>query len=500
MPSPIWSLDSNLHGRVPDELVDRICSFLSVDLPAVLHVSSRFRRIASPHLLFWLGISLSDVQAGTVKLALSDSLHLILFVAHICPIQRIACFRGLWLRGIEKEKQVHPGSIARFARLAAFSADVAPIPDVIIYDCLGGDNVLQRPKMRHSAVVRLLARLPQTATQHLLVPMDRSMFASAPSTFPPVSREPTRYPRHRWLTWRPFDWERVIANLMILLVNYSLGLMFTWVYQLLTGREWSVEARLTEDLGALTSWDTIRIQMLTENHTLVTFRRTMDHILTMGDLRVQDRDICSVHSALVAKLNWGLSLKHLRTEPGCIITFADLFAILHRHPGVTHLTCEPYSLSPCWSIPVLPSATNITNICAAPTYLPHLLAVTPNVQRIFILFPKCDYSSYRIAADVLDSDAPEIRLHRVTCLYIQNRGLVGHLSRSEPAKEALAAWLSRFPRLSHLFFAVDMFKAMPFDERREYAESVSALCASLNPSDVRFSLPYDETMPWPWVA
>ncbi|KAJ7603926.1 hypothetical protein FB45DRAFT_958610 [Roridomyces roridus] len=78
---------------LPDELLDRICAFMDKkELCTTMHISSSLRRIAAPHLLFRLSISQSDMQTGTVKLELSDSLHLIVFVAHICPIQRLECF------------------------------------------------------------------------------------------------------------------------------------------------------------------------------------------------------------------------------------------------------------------------------------------------------------------------------------------------------------------------------------------------------------------------
>ncbi|KAJ7633218.1 hypothetical protein FB45DRAFT_1148836 [Roridomyces roridus] len=251
----------------PDELLDGICSFMDrKEICTTIHISSSIRRAASAHLLFRLGISQSDVQAGTVKLALSDSFHLILFVAHICPIQRLVCFRGLCLNReaenswITEEEEEQRDSLFT-ARLARFKGFHKP---------------------------------PHSTSLFLWIA------------------------QYRRLTWRSFDLERVIANLIMLLVNYSFGLVFTWVYRLLTGHEWSVEARLTEDLGVLSSWDTMRIQMLTEKHTLVTVRSPTDHTLAMGDLRIQGRAAYSVHSALAAKFDWGPSLKHFKPRQGAI--------------------------------------------------------------------------------------------------------------------------------------------------------------------------------------
>ncbi|KAJ7607974.1 hypothetical protein FB45DRAFT_947408 [Roridomyces roridus] len=180
-------------------------------------------------------------------------------------------------------------------------------------------------------------------------------------------------------------------------------------------------------------------------------------------------------------------------------------------------------------IPPTAIASNVTHLSAPPAYIPHLLAIAPNVERIFIMFPlfllhrrKFDYSSYRSAVDaiaqhpgstplilslhfdftlgslpwqttILDSDAPEPHLHRVTHLILRNRNFTP-LSRDSTTTDALSAWLGRFPSLQKLSFPNDVFKDMPSDECGEYAQSVTALSASLDPWDVKFDISYDDLM------
>ncbi|KAJ7607973.1 hypothetical protein FB45DRAFT_947405 [Roridomyces roridus] len=175
-------------------------------------------------------------------------------------------------------------------------------------------------------------------------------------------------------------------------------------------------------------------------------------------------------------------------------------------------------------MPIPPTATNITRLNAPPDYIRHLLAITPKVEEIHIIFPLLlshfDYASYRSAldaiaqhpsstplilsfdfdlasknlpwqtTDVLDADAPERHLHRVTHLILRNHNFT-HLSRDSTTTDALAAWLGRFPSLRDLSFAEEVFKDMPSDddsdEWMKYAQSVTAMAASLNPWDVHFS-------------
>ncbi|KAJ7651285.1 hypothetical protein FB45DRAFT_1051044 [Roridomyces roridus] len=507
---------------LPDELVDRICSFLSEDLPTFLHVSSRFRRIASPHLLAWLAIPVSDVQAGTVELVLSKSLHLIIFVAHICPIRRLVCFRDVKrVRG--KDRQASE-SVARFARLASILAATAPIPDVLIHYCFGTMDFYARPTFKpHTAVVGLLARLPQTATHHLLVPIKSCVYSSRPAIFPPVPQRLRLVPPFR-MWWRPFDWDNIISNLTLILVHYSLGLVFTWAYRVLTGREWSVEARLTRDLGDLLYWDAIRIQMLPEKHTLVTFQ---DQHKTFELRRFPRRGAHTpaAHAALLANLDRGAYLKHFKTSSYCDVTFADLFAIVDRHQSIRYLTCSPYSLTPSWSFPVPPRASNITHLSAPPAYIPDLLRIAPNVEAIYIIFPfytfnstQFDHTSYRSALDAIAEhpgstpltlsftwdfsvknlpwqtdvlDAPELRLHRVTHLLMQDCFPLVHLS---PTDESLVAWLGRFPSLHIIAFQYNAFKDIREEQGRALTEAVRAVCPGLR--DLYFHVPPGMMMPW----
>jgi hypothetical protein len=58
--------------KLPNELLDRICSFLGKhELWEVVQLSTRFRRLAMLPYLSRFGISQATVQSGT--LALSDS-------------------------------------------------------------------------------------------------------------------------------------------------------------------------------------------------------------------------------------------------------------------------------------------------------------------------------------------------------------------------------------------------------------------------------------------
>ncbi|KAJ7651309.1 hypothetical protein FB45DRAFT_1018660 [Roridomyces roridus] len=481
-----------------------------------MHISSSFRRVASTRLLFQLDISQSEVQTRTVKLALSDSLHLIVFVAHICPIQRLECFEN-------------SGNMpaTEFQRLTLILGAVAPIPDIYIYDRLKQGqwkDFKSRPRS-------LLTNLPQTATDTLLVVWDDSIHLSRPSLCGGPSPPD-------WLLPRPESGPMIVqaCALMVTLPIYAVlipvnsCLLLGWVFRRVLGHKWSTAERISKDIHLLASRGDIRVQSLSTKYTVMTCKQSVwDHFFIMPLRGVPD----AVHSLFLASLD--LKSTNVTVESGSNVAFADLVTFVARHENLLTLACAPNSIRPSSLKSTLPShiSSKIVHLGAPASYIPHLLPLTPRVERVYLSFPSIstwlsmlsigppvfDYTAYctaltaiaqlmgsRVHAMSLTFDLtatnlpwqpgaskepqPETQLHGVEHLMLCTIDLNENICRAATIR-ALTPWLARFPSLRRVSF--EKVEGMWYDEACELKDGIVAVCPQMNGAEhVLFEIEWKE--------
>ncbi|KAJ7146784.1 hypothetical protein C8R44DRAFT_758176 [Mycena epipterygia] len=515
--------------ELPNELLDRICSFLERrELWAIVQVSSRFRSIAILPFLSRCGITQSDIRSGT--LAVSDSVSLILVVARITPIQKLVCFE-------EPTYQLSPYPVI----LSSILSSVEPIPDIVIY------NRQYTPHRGGRETAYFLAHIPPAATNTLLIVDVHSgrMCMSRPRSTPPI----------RWVLPPPLLWsttQKMSTPLKILVavfaVPLSIALYFAsayinlrvvlgWAYRLLVGSGWPQEDRIIEDAGLLDFGYWMRIRTLPGQLTLVTLTTNGGGTLTFEPLPGFTDEI---YKSLLASLELGMNLSQLTIEAETNLPHIELMAFIQRHPYLRRLAVEPNSIRSS-SLTTMPiprtSESKIEALTARASYIPYLLPAAPNVSRIRIPFrdlpssipkrpptPDFDLPAYRLALEAiaklpgthplaltltfpltsaslpwlaLSSPLPadnvrsadsvsETRLPRVTELAL----LTGDLVRFRPSDiRAMARWLALFPGLERVSFAHGAVEQIPAAEREVLAEIVCAACSGIRrPEDVSLNI------------
>ncbi|KAJ7871583.1 hypothetical protein B0H13DRAFT_2060220, partial [Mycena leptocephala] len=341
-------------NRLPNELLDRICSFLGRDsLWAMLQLSSRFRSIAMLPYLSRFGVSQANIQSGT--LALSDSFFILFVVARIIPIKRLICF-----------ELVVPGApLIRYQKLASILSRTAPIPDIVIYN---RHYMLQRTR-RETAY--LLSCIPSSATSTLLIVKGSAMYLSRPRSAPPI----------RWkLLPPPLGSSNLPTAMKILIVMFGIPLLFAylvsgvinfgilliWTYRRLFRPLWPQDERIIEDAGLLVFDDWMRIQSLPGKLTLVTLTERKWPVLVIKPIPgLAD----NVYSSLLASLDLGHHLQRLTVETNTNLFHSELMAFLRRHPDLTSIHLEPDSIraSSLITIPMSPNAENKVVVLTAPS-------------------------------------------------------------------------------------------------------------------------------------
>ncbi|KAJ7471046.1 hypothetical protein FB451DRAFT_1399793 [Mycena latifolia] len=502
--------------RLPNELLDRICSFLAKrELWAVLQVSAGFRSVAMYPFLSRFGISQSDIQSGT--LSLSDSFHLILVVARIRPIQRLVCF---------KEHNFSAG--LRYQRVATILSMTAPIPDIVVYNRM---YMLQRPR----EAIYFLSRIPQAATDSFLFVKGNSMRLSRPRLAPPIRWKLLPPPLGQQSNYLSpamktllivFGIPLLFAYLVSGIVNC--GVLIVWVYRRLFGPGWPHAERIAADAGRLLVVDDwMRIQALPGRLTLITLTEQRSPVLTLRPFPGLAKDI---YSTLLPVLDLGLYLAHLRVEAKTDLAHADLLAFIQRHSFyLTQLSLQPNSLraSSLLTLPIPRNSESRINVLMAPApYIPHLLPAAPNVQKVHIPFqpspspkhaaltaPAFDLAAYhsalaalatlpgtppltltlavRLTASSLPWSAPDppaasasasssdttTALPRLAELALCTDGPMRFRA---PTIRALVPWLARFPGLQRVSFAHGAVEHIPLVQRTVLAEAICAACASIS--------------------
>ncbi|KAJ7607975.1 hypothetical protein FB45DRAFT_392674 [Roridomyces roridus] len=522
--------------NLPNELSDRICSFMGrKELCKTMHICSSLRRIASVHLLFRLGISRSQIRTGTVKLVLSDSLYLIVFVSHICPIKRLECFQN-----------IRRMPISEFQRLGPILGATAPIPDIVIYDKMeSGWTEMLTSRELHPVTLHLLAHLPQTATDTLLIAQGDWARVSRPRTGPsPI-----------WITPRvppSFLFSEIVVIPLLIIPTCLFGnswRFLQWLFRRVVGDRWSVEERISKDVHPknLCFGAGIRIRSLSKKYTLVT-RLYMENSFVIEPLRgVPD----SIYSAFLAYPDF--QFRNVAVESGSNMNFPDLVAFVARQEDLRVLDCSPNSIRPSSLRSTSPSQHHIPSriecLSAPASYLPHLLPLAPHVERIDLTFsplasrlpviskapplPVFDHAAYCTALNAISrlpgsrvrtmsfifdleatnlpwqipmdpsSPAPETQLHDVENLRLCTTGSTRALYYScyfdswKPHESqvytgsmmctALAPWLGRFPSLRRVTFDQRAFEVMSDEQRLGVVEAIMRMCPGVSgPGDVVF--------------
>ncbi|KAJ7651287.1 hypothetical protein FB45DRAFT_997896 [Roridomyces roridus] len=484
------------------------------ELCTTMHVSSSIRRVASLHLLFRLGISQSEIQAGTVKLALSDSLHLILFVAHILPIQRLECFSDT--------KDMQASDLQRLAPILGATADL------VIHDKL---KEWQRRTL-DPIPLYLLTHLPQTATATLFIVVPRP---SLPREWIIPDIEPGR------ILWLIF----VGINLLCMLIDFivSLGPV---LYRLFGWSMERISKSMFSDPRAPWSGGEIHVQSLSMKHTLVLCKTAASH----NPFFIQPlRSVpASVHAKFLASID--VQFTGVSVISGSNVTLAALATFVARQENLRTLTFEPYFIrrAPLVSAsPIQPIPSKIVHLEAPASYIPHLLPLAPRVERVYLYCSSLpiwlpvlsrgsrvfDYTTYCTALDAIarlpglhalalsltfnplakslpwqikvssNVPQPETQLHRVKHLMLCTM-LPYFRVYSTSTLRALIPWLARFPSLRRVSFdggAVNMWhdklsgNEMAFTERCEMSEAIAAACPGISrPSDVVFQIAVQDRM------
>ncbi|KAJ7266559.1 hypothetical protein C8J57DRAFT_375424 [Mycena rebaudengoi] len=485
--------------QLPDELLDHIMSFISEEhyLWALCRVSSRFRRLAIPLFLSCFYITASDIQAGTITLA--RSFFVILVVANINPIRRLVI-----------------SDMINHLNLASVLSVAAPIPDIVIYNNM---NFLFRWSQ---GVLYVLSCIPRP----LLIVKHDSMIVSY-----------YRAPRpRRWdlpclrLSELPSTRnkiEKVVIWGIPLVVHFFIWLilgcwtMITWTYRRIFGPPWVQVFRIVEDLGRLYGSHWIRIQTLPTaagDFALVTiacespeqFRFMFWHIPNLAP---------EVYAVLLATLELQDHFTSLRVREKTGLSHSDLLGFLQRHPRVSNLTFDQNSLDPSsfvarWNIP-----QTVRVLTAPASYIPKLLPTQPNLAQIEITFPftttrdkhvtgAFDLPGYYEALDAVASlpgtepisltltlpvtattlpwlniaDAsmlsgnsrPETRLHCVQHLGLASQTILAF--RAAALQDLLPPWLALFPALTHVHFRLMCVATTSAVRWRELAQAIVDAC------------------------
>ncbi|KAJ7732180.1 hypothetical protein B0H16DRAFT_1732960 [Mycena metata] len=435
-------------NALPEEFLARLCTLLERhELWQVLQLSSRFRRHAILPYFAHFGITDTDIRSGTLTLSL-ESLFLILVVQHLHQIQRLVYEISILTPGAHHHPLHEDVTFVGILRAAV------PIPDIVIHAGLS----------RSTAYV--LAGIPSASTGDILIVNGDSMsFFLKLRTW---VRDPTFMKYRAWFV-------RVVFFMPLLFI-YAIAVLYSYLAflgaNLYSARKWVDEALNVN----LIFDDCMRIQTLPGNLTLVTL--TDKDLSSAVVLRPVPGIQPALYSSVLPFLDHGTRLKELRFEQKVNLTYNDVMGFVQLQPNVTELwfsseSIRPSSFSTSTTIPPNPGS-KIHFLSAPSSYIPHLLPTLPNIGLIVISltlartrFPgrtAIDLPVYHAALDAvatlpgthplslhlnlrLDARArslpwlalsaadleaathqPEMRLTRITSLYLYAAGINAHIT------------------------------------------------------------------------
>ncbi|KAF8151263.1 hypothetical protein K438DRAFT_1865181 [Mycena galopus ATCC 62051] len=387
----------------------------------------------------------------------------------------------------------------------------------------------------------ILSRVPSSATTTLVVATNSLLHVclSHPRSSPPIRWKSPHWPLGSFRLSPAMIFPVVIFGIPLFFAYLVTGVMTLavlsmWIYQRVSKPPWPKDERTIEGPGQLEFDDWMRIQSLPEEQlTLVTLADT--HCWPKFILRPTPGLTDSAYSAVVASLDLGRHMQWLTVEPKTNLAYADLVALVNRHPHLIHLRIEPDSIRP-FSLPRLPIVAapenNVRVLTAPPPYIPYVLPAVPNVHSISLLFtslPKparwmsnlrsatFDLRAYRAALeaiaslpgahpltldftfpltaaslpwDVLPSNdntalLPETRLTRVSNIWFHRDGSARF--RASDIRSAVR-WLGLFPSLRGMGFAPGAVEKIPVAERAALAEAICVACRISGPQNITFNI------------
>ncbi|KAJ6497639.1 hypothetical protein C8R45DRAFT_134389 [Mycena sanguinolenta] len=361
---------------LPSELILLICSDISnQDLWAMTQVSSLIRSVTILPFLARHHISESDIKSGRITLR-SHSFFLILVVAHLHPIRRLAVD---WLGETDDVSEMK--EVVR--TLGAILSSTDTIPDISIRPCPywnGGHDIY---------ILDLLGDIPQTATRTLIIIAGGSMDISYPSKIPPIHWSPIHSIRRSHSPTKILVIDYLIGLLMVFIIgSVNSTIAMAWIYQLFFGPSWDTKARLQKDLGQTVRYCfSLRLQTVDKALATVTVvsteltplprAQTLRPVSGLGDEAL---------SAVISAIE--LDSTSTRFEEKANIRYSDLLLFLHHHPNLIALELRLESIRA--SSLITPYGAQVTSAIAslsAPAlYIPHLISVAPLLTNISIQF------------------------------------------------------------------------------------------------------------------
>ncbi|KAJ7629647.1 hypothetical protein DFH06DRAFT_1303982 [Mycena polygramma] len=488
--------------KIPYELLDTICSFLSTpDLVALAQVSSQFRRSVIFPLAARFGISEFDIDSGMISL--SDSFFLLPMLASVRPLQRLECFkqdkRGPYVDDIKK--------------LIDILCAMAPIPDILIHDRY---SISKSPV----TVAYILSRLPQTKNSALLIVKHGSISVSRPRTAAQLQRTwwapslviQDSTPRKLIMCFA----HMFLAGVCFLTALLDIGPMVLGWYRRCFGPPLGEYLRIKEDVRPLYPgrWmridATIRIQVLPAqcgDFVLVTIAGELSRHLNLMHIPGLELD---AYRDMLASLQLADHLVCLIIRKNSCLAHVDVMTFALRHPNLETLVFEPDSIAAIEpsidreaNTPHLLSA--LRNLSAPAAYIPDVISVAPSIERISITIlgkTSSNLRDYHLALMSLatlpgthpliltlelleganlpwvhitpaDGRSVEMQLHRVEQLVLRSHRPLNSLS--DPT---FVRWVAQFPALQRVTFNLGCLLPMTGAEKQALAAAIRDGCGN----------------------
>ncbi|KAF7317296.1 hypothetical protein HMN09_00465100 [Mycena chlorophos] len=552
--------------KLPDELLDAIFDSSSIALRdqwALIRTSQRLRRVLLLPYLRHFGITQASIDSGTLRIF--DSFRVIVIVGNMRPIKRLICFDRTAEPGVERT-----GATVR--QLGTVLKSVPPIPDVLIYN---------GPTQVRTDAVPLLLEMPAlspTSTVLIITP-DSEWILSRPRLRPIHGVFlPPPHGRYWKDTLGPTFWPTVGKLLLVVIWITSFtvsGLIpamllynavvppLIWMRKTLRGR-WPLADRLRYDLKTrpaaiamlrqskplprhrmkdrdlhlsmlfFTGWMRIQYLAVPNGRPLVLATIVNSNPVDDSDseltIRRPERLQAAQFDAVFRALDFGARINHLVVSPGVGVAYEQLFDLLGRHPAVESVTLDRKSMR----TPLSASASGddrvicptIQRIQTPMAYLPSLLPISPNVQKIsvrdcgvpaathvaaleaisglagthpiclvFVLrsstlsgsFPwnKMQYRQPHDEESQLQIEPRLVRVEEITVNSVSDSER--SQSRGEQGNNAFARWLGLFPNLNKLVIAsrfVSTAKGVDEKKRAELVKEILERCRGLDESSI----------------
>ncbi|KAF8151275.1 hypothetical protein K438DRAFT_1865211 [Mycena galopus ATCC 62051] len=263
-------------------------------------------------------------------------------------------------------------------------------------------------------------------------------------------------------------------------INFAILSM--WVYRRASNPPSPQHERIFHDIRRLLFNDWMRIQSLPEEQlTLVTLA---DHRWDEFILRAVPGLTDSAYSAVLASLDLGMHMQNLAVEPKTNLDYADLMALVSRHPHLTRLRIDSDSIRRSslsltrLSIP----ESKVKELTAPPLYIPYLLPATPNAHRFSLL--STPLSKRVLSVSALRSATFDLAAYRIALEAIAS------LPGTHPLTLTLTFRLTAASlpwTLQRLTFEGERIPKLAEAEREALAEAICVACRGIGgPHNIAF--------------